>query len=126
MYSAPAKTIRLPTSAKPYATVSRARRVATSLLQDVAHTAHRGDKLPRMLGINLLAQVVDDHVDDVGARIEVIAPRILGDERAAHDAPAMPREILQHGVLLVRQLDALAGPAHLTRGLVNLEIPNVQ
>src|SRR5688572_25347207 len=76
----------------------------------VSDTPNRGDHFPLVPGIDLLPEVIDHHVDNVGPRVEMIPPGILGDERAAHDAPLVPHEILEHGVLLRRQLDRFTRP----------------
>jgi hypothetical protein len=76
--------------------------------------------------VDLLAQVVDHDVNDVGARIEVIPPSVLGDQRAAHDAAGVAREILEHGVLLWRHLDRDAATPHLVRRLIDLEIADAE
>src|SRR3712207_7747312 len=43
------------------------------------------------------AEVIDHHVDDVRSRVEVVPPRVLGDECAAHDPALMAHQILEDG-----------------------------
>src|SRR3954468_10727797 len=75
-----------------------------------------------MLGVDLLAQMIDHHVDDSRPGIEVIAPRVFCNQRAAHDAAAVSHQILENGVLLRSQLDQLAAPTYLPRALIELQI----
>src|SRR5687768_383980 len=75
------------------------------VLHHVSYAAHGVNQLPLVPGVDLLAKVVDHHVDDVRPRIEVVAPRVLGDQRAAHDAAGVAHQILEDGELLRRQLD---------------------
>src|SRR5215217_5795022 len=97
-----------------------------SLLQDVTHSTHRGDQLPSVAGVDLLAQMVDHDVDDVGAWIEVIPPSVLGDQRPAHHAPGVAGQILEHRVLLRCDLDGHAAPPYLARGLIDLQVADAQ
>src|SRR5918995_23572 len=109
-------------SATVYHKVSRRRMVAMSGLHDVPDATHRMHQFLGVAGVDFLAQPVDDHVHDVGSRIEVIVPGILGDERAGHDPARMPHQILEDGVFLGRELDPLAGTADLARFPIQLEI----
>src|ERR1700752_743406 len=109
-------------SATVYHRVSRRRMVVMSDLHDVPDAAHRVHQLLRMTRVDLLPQPVDHHVHDVGARIEVVIPRVLGDERAGHHPSRMPHQVLEDSVLLWRQVHALARAPDLARGGVELEI----
>src|SRR5687767_6705149 len=119
-------TAMLPMSAPAYATVSFERIVAmrapVSPLHDVPHTSHRRDQLSIVLRIDLLAEVIDHHVHDVGAWVEVIPPSILGDQCPAHHAALMAHEVLEHGVFLRRQLDELSAAVDLVRVPIELQV----
>src|SRR3954447_26952104 len=82
MYSAVPNASTVAASATVYQRVSRRRMVAILGLHDVADAPDGVDQLLRVPGVDLLAQPVDHHVHDVGPRIEVIVPGILGDQRA--------------------------------------------
>src|ERR1039458_2747651 len=115
----------VPASARAYDPVIRVRMEATAAalrLDHVADAADGGDQLPAATGVELLAQVVDHDVHDVRARIEVIPPGVLGDERAAHHAPHVPGEVFEHEEFLRRELDRLAAAAHVARVEVHLEV----
>src|SRR4030042_6471468 len=73
-------------SATAYQTVSCARMVRTSGLHDVPDPAHGVDEPGPASLVDLLAQPVDDDIHDVGARIKVVVPDVLGDQSAAHHA----------------------------------------
>src|SRR5512145_1830859 len=91
-----------------YQIVSRPRMLSISRAHDVAHAAHRVNQLRFSGMIDLLAQPRDHDVYDVCSGIEVIVPGVLGDECSRHDATLMTHEVLEDGVFLGRQLDALA------------------
>src|SRR5690242_18903525 len=94
-----------------YETVSRARvdAIESPVLDHVADAAHGRDQPLLMTRVDLLAEMVDHYVHDVGARIEMIAPRVFGDERPAHHATGVAHEVLEHRVFLRRELDRFAG-----------------
>src|SRR5947209_7709977 len=95
---------------------------ALGVLYHIADSANRRDHLVMMLGVDLLAKMIDDDIDNVRPWIEVITPRILSDQRATHDAATVSHEILQDGVFLGCQLDQLSAATDLPRALIELEI----
>src|SRR5204862_4110518 len=95
-------------SAVAYEMVNRPRMLSMLRPHHVSYAAHRLDQLGFFGVIDLLAQPCDDDVHDVRPGIEVIVPRVLGDQRARHDATLMPHQVLEHRVLLGRELDLLA------------------
>src|SRR5207244_2826310 len=95
-------------SAVAYQIVNRPRMLAMSGAYHVSHAAHRVNQLGFFGVIDLLAQPGDDHVHDVRAGIEVIIPGVFGDQRAGHHPALMAHQVLEHGVFLRRELDALA------------------
>src|SRR6476469_3160980 len=111
MYSAVPKASTVTARATVYQTVSRRRMVVISRLYHVPDATNRVHQLLRMPRVDFLAQPVDDHIDDVGARIEVVIPRVLGDQGPRHHPGGMPHEILEDGVLLGRELDFHPGTA---------------
>ena len=69
-------------------------------LELVAHSANSGDAL----AAQLLAQVADVHVDDVRARVEVVAPRVVEERLTAQNVPWMAEEHLRQRELARAQL----------------------
>src|SRR6185503_6246017 len=125
-YSTTAKTARLRISAVAYHRVSRPRMLSMSGPHDVAHAAHRVDQFGLAAVIDLLAQARDDHVDDVRARIEVVVPRVLGDQRPRHHASLMAHQVFEHGVLFGRELDRSATPRHRAAARVEGEVGHLE
>src|SRR5262245_7785155 len=125
-YSAPPNATTVMPSATVYQKASRRRIVVISALHHVAYTAHRVDQLVGVPGVHLLAQPVDDYVDDVGAGIEVVVPGVFRDQGTGHNPPWVPHEILQNRVLLWSQLDQLAPPPHLAGRGIEFEIRDPQ
>src|SRR5438477_1385955 len=95
-------------SAVAYQMVNRPRILSTLGANHVAHAAHRVNQLGFPGVIDLLPQSCDHHVYDVRAGIEVVVPGVFGDQCPRHHTALMPHEVLEHRVLLRRQLDALA------------------
>src|SRR5678815_1552283 len=79
-----------------------------------------------MLGVDLLAKMVDHHVYDVRPGIKVIPPSVLGDQRPAHHAPGVTHEILEDGELLRREVDQLPVAPDFARGLIEHEVTDVE
>src|SRR5438309_7080501 len=105
-------------SAVAYQTVNRPRMLATLGADHVSHAAHRVNQLGFFGVIDLLTQPGDDHVHDVRAGIEVIIPGVFGDQRAGHHPALMAHQVLEHGVFLRRELDALTVAGHLATARV--------
>src|SRR6516164_914962 len=94
-------------STAEYQAASRPRSVLGALicLQAIAD-ATNGRNLNRALGtVELLPQVADVHVDDVGVRGEAVAEHALQDHGARDDVPAIAQEQRQQRKLLLRQLE---------------------
>src|SRR5580698_6155238 len=121
----PPSAVTVATMVIAYAPVSRARILAMRRnlpLHHIAHTPHRRDQPPVVLDVDLLAQVVDHDVHDVGAGIEVVPPRILGDQGPAHDFAGVPHEVLQHRVFFWREFDRCAVAPHFPGVLVEHQV----
>src|SRR5215217_3350127 len=125
-YSAVPKASTVTASATVYQKVSRRRMVAMSGLYDVPDAANGVHQLMGLSGVHLLAQSVDHHIHNVGAGVEVIVPGVLGNQRAGHYPAGVPHEILQHGVLLGRELDPLPTPPDLPSLTVQLQVTHLQ
>src|SRR5205823_4021417 len=91
-------------------------------LQDVAHAPDGVDQLWTAALIDLLPEAVDHHVDDVGARVEVIVPGILGDQGAGHDPAGIAGQVFEDRVFLRRKLDGRSPPTHLAAAGVDPQV----
>src|SRR5207253_7706527 len=79
------------------------------------------DQLAVLSAVDLVAQVVDVHVNDVGERVEVLVPDVLGDHRAGQHAAGIAHQVFQEGILLGRQLDAPSPAGNLAGGRIQDE-----
>src|ERR687897_562996 len=121
-YSAVPNASTVTARATVYHRVSRRRMVVMSGLHDVPDAAHRVHQLLRVTGIDFLPEPIDNHVHDVGSRVEVIVPGVFSDQSARHHAAGVPHQILQYGVLLWSEVDPLPRASHLARRHVELQI----
>src|SRR5690242_4392398 len=118
------KTARAPT----YHAVSRtrARRNAVCLFRTaerIAEAAHRADRVVAEPGrLQLAADVVDVDVDDVGGRLEAVAPHLLPQLVAGQHGALVSHEVLEQRELGARQLDRPLADAHLARVRVQGEL----
>src|SRR2546423_4894457 len=62
------------------------------------------DGLNRRFRAELLAQAADADLDDVRARVELVAPDLGQQALAAHDLPRVAREVVEEPELAVRQI----------------------
>src|SRR5688500_1110985 len=92
-YSAVPKARTVTARATVYQRVSRRRMVVISGFHDVPDAPTRVHQLLRVPGIDLLAQAVDDHIDDVSAWVEVVIPGVLGDESTRHNPPRVAHQV---------------------------------
>src|SRR5262245_42473061 len=74
------------------------------LFDDISNTTNRRNELSAPPRIDLLAQVIDHHIHDVGPGVKVVPPGVLGDQCPAHHPPGVPHEVLEDRELLWRQL----------------------
>ena len=92
-------------------------------LQHVADAAHRLDETRRARFIfDLLAQVTDIHLDDIGLAHEVVAPDAIQDGLAIKHLAWMGHEEMEQIEFGRRQFDNAAIAFDLVRGLVQREI----
>src|SRR2546425_13170626 len=84
------------------------------------------DQLAVLSAVDLVTQVVDVHVNEVGECMEVLVPDVLGDHRAGQYAAGMAHQGFQEGVFLGRQLDAPSPARHLAGGRIQDEILDLE
>src|SRR2546421_2824213 len=101
----------------------RRRRTARSVggLEDIPRSAQRVDHRCAA-GVDLLAEVRDVELDDVGLPAEVVVPDAVEDLRLAQHPARVAHEEAQQLVLGRGQGDDLAVPAHLVAVLVEGEV----
>src|SRR4051812_5442981 len=92
----------------------------------IAHAPHRLDHLVVEVAIDLLAQTVDEDVDDIGARVEAVVPDVRQDHRLRDDPPGVAHQILEQGQLARAQLDLAPAPHRAARPEVEGEIADGQ
>src|SRR5204862_1510646 len=80
--------------------------------QHESHAAHRLDDPRLAVGLQLAAQVSDEHVYDVAVGLEVVAPNALEQLGAAKHHAGMPGQLLEQFELAPRQLDPAAAAAY--------------
>src|SRR4051812_38365510 len=76
-------------------------------LQHVPAASNGMDQLTRSAAVDLVPQVVDVDVYDVGEGIEVMIPDVFGNHGPREDPPRMTHEVFQQGIFLQGQVDAL-------------------
>jgi type II secretory pathway pseudopilin PulG len=89
-------------------------------------TANGVNQFPRAVRVYLLPQVIYHHVDDVRPRVEVIAPRVLRDQSAAHHPSSVTHQVLEHRVFLWRQLDRVAVALNLSGVEIQAQIRDLE
>src|SRR5919201_1450658 len=89
---------RFATANAPHASSSR---LSLSLGKAVSRVA---DGLNRRLRAELFAQPAHADLDDVRARVEVVAPDLGEQPLAAHDLARVEREVVQEPELAIRQI----------------------
>ena len=65
--------------------------------------------------VDLLAQAVDVHIDDVTARLEIVCPCGFQEHRAGHDLAGMTQQLFQEQILAALQVDDAAAPGRSAR-----------
>src|SRR5689334_16121977 len=97
-------------------TAAKAPQASSGPLRAGNPVAGMADGLDRRGGPELLAQPPDAHVDDVGARVEVVAPHVREQRLAADDLPRMLRQHVQDAELAVRERAHRVADARLAAG----------
>jgi hypothetical protein len=63
------------------------------------------EQLRLKIFVDLIPEMGDVDVDDIGRRIEVIVPHLLGNHRAGDDLPRVPHEEFKEGIFFGGELD---------------------
>src|SRR4030095_15495308 len=101
-----------------YQKVSRKARVLWTRLKNLEGIAHSPVGLNQFfleVAVHLVAQPGNQHVDDVGQRIEVVTPDVFYNHRLRHDSAGVAHQVFQKPKLARLQIEfGLAAP-HLAR-----------
>src|SRR3954464_8975328 len=72
--------------------------------EDIADASHGVQQLLLERAIELFAQPADEHVDDVGLRVEVVFPHVRQDHRLRHDLAGVAHQIFEQHELARPQI----------------------
>src|SRR5215469_648902 len=95
-------------------------------LHRVAHAANRRDQGILRVGVDLLAQPVYEHLDEVGEYIVARIPYRLGDHVAGNHFSRMTHQYLQQHRLFWRERQRFPRAARAPLDRVELEISNLE
>src|SRR5215210_380225 len=95
-------------------------------VQSVADTADGLERASLERSIELVAEVSDVHLDDVGVPFEVVVPHVLEDRGLRHDLALAPEEELEKSHLARREVDLDLSSPRSPSARVESEIPGLQ
>src|SRR5690349_18149154 len=100
-----------PASTETYHSVSRDRTesiIVAPCTERVARAANRLQELHGPAVVNLPAEPLDVHVDQIRSRVEGVIPDVIGDRRAADNVTGTPSEVFEQAVLARGESDLIA------------------
>src|SRR3954471_6206326 len=97
-----------------------------SSTEDIARAADRVQQARLAAGLELAAQVGDEHLDRVRLRERVVAPDLVEQALARDDDPLVAHEVLEQLELALGELDVALAAAHLVGVGVELEVAGHQ
>src|SRR5581483_7860195 len=92
----------------------------------VAGIADGSQQLPLLIRIDLLPELADVHVDDIGLRVEVIVPHVLEQHGPGNDLTGVAHEVLEQLELPRLQLDRARAAPDLAAEQIYAQIPDFQ
>src|SRR5262245_50574769 len=95
-------------------------------LQYVSTAANRLNELLAATSVDLVAQIVHVHIDDVRKCVKILVPHMLGDHRSGEDAARVPHQIFEQRIFLEGQVDPLSSPGYFTGRRVEDEIIDLE
>ena len=98
------------------------RRSGVQSTNRVARARHGMDQPAIEAIVDLLAQTVNVHVDDVPARLEIVGPRRFEQHRAGDDLAGVAEQLLEQEVFAALQLDHPTGTRDSTQFGVEFEV----
>src|SRR5688500_445149 len=69
----------------------------------------------RVVGIDLAAQAMHEHIDDVRLRIEAVIPNVLQDHRLGYDAARVAHQVFEQRELSRLEIDFLVAAPDFAR-----------
>src|SRR3954468_19664196 len=90
--------------------------------EDIADASQRVDELGRKIAIDFRSQSADEHVDDIGLRVEVIVPDVLQDHGLREHAARVPHQVFEQNELLALKLDLATAAPDTSRDQIEGEI----
>src|SRR3954451_19499883 len=90
--------------------------------EDISDASHRLQQLLLERPIDLFAQPADEHVDDVGLRIEVVFPDVRQDHRLRYDLAGVANQIFEQHDLARPQIERLAAAVYLARQQIERQV----
>src|SRR6476646_4724399 len=103
---------RSPASRAILTVVGMPSRLSGLCFEHVARASHRMEKRLFEAFVELAAKPADMHVDDVGARVEMIVPDLLQKHRAGHDPALVAGEIFEQQILARFEVELFARALH--------------
>src|SRR5688572_14152934 len=90
----------------------------------IANSSCRLDQC--VVGIDLAAQPVNEHVDDVRLRIETVIPNVLQDHRLGDNPARIAHQVFEQGELARLELDFLVATPHFAGEQIEREVSHRQ
>src|SRR5215208_5327514 len=94
--------------------------------ENIAHPASRFDQRLLAGHVDLLTKAMNQDIDDVGARVEVVVPNLREDHRLGDHPPGVPRQVLEQREFARAQIDAALAASDLAGQQVNRQIADNQ
>src|SRR5262245_24780890 len=94
--------------------------------QHVTHAAYRVYQLHAVAAVDLVAQGIDMHLDDVADAVEVDVPYVFDDKRTRQWAVGVAHQELEQRVLFWLELDKGAGAADQAADGVHFQVGDAQ
>src|SRR6185369_9470804 len=92
----------------------------------IADTADCVDQFWSKRFVDLLAQVIDIYIDDVGGCVEADVPNVLDDHVPGDATPLVPHEVLEERELLGCKFDLFPRPLDTAFYTIQFEVGDLQ
>src|ERR1700732_3799347 len=104
------------TKAAENETVIRKPNVFTKRLtarKDIANASDRLDGFLAAVFVHFVSQTTDEHINEIGLRVEAVIPDMFQNHGLRHDASGIAHQILEQGELARLQLNLFSRSCHL-------------
>ena len=102
------------------------RRRGYSRAENIAGAAQGVDEFLIEIAIHFIAQPADQHVHDIGLRIEGVVPNVFENHRLRDDAPRIAQKIFEEGKFARLELDFFAIARDLAREQIKCQTAAAQ